>query len=360
MIEDKIYCASSFLTLRYIADSNKTFKKGVIPTGYQPFPPYYKISTAEDVRASICDYVGDLYRNNGETALMLSGGIDSAILARLVPKGTKAYTFRSSLPNTIDESDIARQYAEVNGLEHEIIDIDWDDFVKLTPILMARQGAPVHSISPQIHKAALVAKAAGYKNLLFGENADVIFGGHDGLLSKDWNIEEFVDRYSYVKPELVLGDGYTIRDVFERYEGENSEFDTYGFMNEHYLKESTYSYVNACEAAGIQFASPYNKMRLDFKLDLSRIISGDSKYLLRELFKDLYPDLEVRKKIPMPRAVDQYLADWKGPSRGEFKSGLDINAFTGDQKWMIYCLEWYMNLLDTRGTDTDSGTGLPI
>lgn len=30
----------------------------------------------------------------------------------------------------------------------------------------------------------------------------------------------------------------------------------------------------------------------------------------------------------------------------EFRDDININNFTGDQKWLIFCLEWFLNLHD--------------
>ena len=59
-----------------------------------------------------------------------------------------------------------------------------------------------------------------------------------------------------------------------------------------------------------------------------------------------YPGIPVPEKVPMPRPVDQYFADWRGPIRPEFLSNLDMNQFTGNQKWLLYCLERFLNLYD--------------
>ena len=49
---------------------------------------------------------------------------------------------------------------------------------------MIRKGAPIHSIETQIFIAAQKILADGFTKFIFGENADIIFGGMDGLLSK--------------------------------------------------------------------------------------------------------------------------------------------------------------------------------
>ena len=66
---------------------------------------------------------------------------------------------------------------------------------------MARKWAPVHSIEPQIYKAAIRAKKDGVKMILVGESADLIFGGMDQLISKDWSFDDFVNRYTFLMPE---------------------------------------------------------------------------------------------------------------------------------------------------------------
>ena len=48
----------------------------------------------------------------------------------------------------------------------------------------------------------------------------------------------------------------------------------------------------------------------------------------------------------MPRGVGVWLKDWKGPSRDEFLPNC-VNDLSGDQKWYVYALEWFLNLIDT-------------
>ena len=83
---------------------------------------------------------------------------------------------------------------------------------------------------------------------------------------------------------------------------------------------------------------------LDIPLDLNRIRDGESKYLIRELFSMKYPGIPIPEKVPMPRPVDYYFSNWEGPKRKEFKENLDMEKFTGNQKWQLYCLERFLNL----------------
>lgn len=86
-------------------------------------------------------------------------------------------------------------------------------------------------------------------------------------------------------------------------------------------------------------------------LDLERVRNGESKYLIRALFKEKYPQLEIPEKIAMARATDYWLRDWGGPKRSEFKENC-IEGMTGEQKFLIYSLERFLNLIDNHDGDS--------
>ena len=59
------------------------------------------------------------------------------------------------------------------------------------------------------------------------------------------------------------------------------------------------------------------------------------------------PDLPWPEKIAMARAMDQWMKDWQGPERPEFlplRGKMD--RFTGEQKWQIFNLEWFLILME--------------
>ena len=59
-----------------------------------------------------------------------------------------------------------------------------------------------------------------------------------------------------------------------------------------------------------------------------------------------YPETTVPLKQPMPRPVDEYFANWEGPTRTEFRDDIDITKYNGNQKWLLYCLERFLNNYD--------------
>ncbi len=344
MLVDRQFCSNAFLMYRYIVDETKSFSADIKPFFFKEVPRKYHINGVDDIIDAIKSYINEITSQGGKIGLALSGGIDSAILAKFVPKGTLTYTFRCVAPGTLDETEIAKKYADICGLEHTIVDVTWQDYLDSSKVLMAHKGAPIHSIEPQIYKAAVLARDQGVTHLLFGENADIIFGGMDGLLKKDWTFDEFVERYSYLNPSKILKDGNHWLEPFEKYRhGEKIDF--YGFITEFFYLEANNSYENACTTAGVKYASPFNRMSLDFTLDYDRIRKGDTKYLLRQLFNKLYPDLGQPQKTPMPRAVSQWLEKWNGPTRKEFIPNC-ISGLKADQKWMVFILERFLNQID--------------
>lgn len=281
-----------------------------------------------------------------KAALALSGGMDSAILAKMVPSGTKAYTFRCIIPGVqvTDESISAKKWAEINDLDHEIIDIYWEDIVESADRCMRHKGSPIHSIEAQINIAAKKAREAGKSKFILGENADIIYGGMDGLLKKDWLYQEFIERYTYVMPYRVLRDPVMPLEPFKTFEVDG-HIDGHDFINTYFRQEALGTYTNACETAGIEFVGPYSLTYMDCTIDYKRIRSGDTKYIIRELFKELYPSMDVPAKIPMPRPVNEWFSKWEGPRRAEFIPHC-TDIMTGDQRWMIWCLERYLDMIE--------------
>ena len=64
---------------------------------------------------------------NEKLGMLLSGGMDSAVLASYMPEGSNAYTFRF-LGGEFqkDELDRAKQFADLYKLNLHYIEIDWD------------------------------------------------------------------------------------------------------------------------------------------------------------------------------------------------------------------------------------------
>ena len=327
---------SEYLMYRYVFDDENVKVQDI------NFPRV-PVKTSDELITALEKFTSEA-AHDGKAALALSGGIDSAILAKFMPRGSKAYTFRCLVPGVkvIDESERAAMIADICGLSHEIINIHWEDVINVIDDLMRRKNAPVHSIEAQIYIAARRAVNQGFTKFILGENADIIYGGMNGLLAKDWLTCEFIDRYCYVMPYKVLYEPCMNLEPFYEF-NYDGHIDAHDFINKYFRQEALGTYNNACDTANIKFVGPYSLTVLNAPIDYARIRRGESKYLVREAFAKLYPGLDMPEKIPMPRPVNEWFKDWKGPERPEFLPHCTDNM-TGDQKFMVWCLERYLNL----------------
>ena len=344
---DRNLSISSFLALRY------TEKPGVdFSAKYHyrhPEMPSNEnrilVKTAKEIGNSLEKQIEEKRSGYKRLGIFLSGGMDSSILASYL-SGIDAYTFRF-LGGSFQQDELRRaeKFAEKNRMNLHYVDIDWNTVVANLKDVMISKGGPVHSIEPQLCQGAKQAKADGVDLMIIGDASDYVFGGMDKLLSKDWTFDDFVKRYIYVDPFEVLKEPVSVQYLFERYRKGNC-IDFVKILEELAAQESYGSYDNAFIAADIDYFDPYEKLKMAEPLDLQRVRNGGSKYLIRELFEMRYIDIPVPEKLPMPRPVDSYFANWKGPIRSEFKENLDMAKYSGNQKWLMWCLEQFLNMIE--------------
>jgi len=344
---DRNFCLSSYMAFRYIWKDGKDFAEGFQHKNFRPVEMKDRIAvrTSEDIDREIQKQFDELYAKYEHIGILLSGGMDSANLAAYLKRGSHAYTFNSASGEFDADVERAKTYCKKLQLNHHLIDITMDDYKKYTPIVMQQKFAPVHSIEPQIYKAAEMAKQDGVQLMIVGESADLIFGGMDKLISPQWTFDAFAKRYTFLAPQLVLKNPVDQSELFEQYrQGENG-IDVLTFMDEVFSIESSSSYMNAFGAAWMPYYDPYAKLVMADPLDMNRVRNGEPKYLVRGLYAIKYPDLEIPFKIPMPRPVDAVFKDWEGPKRPEFRDDIPMNQLTGNQKWQLWCAEQFLNSL---------------
>ena len=345
---DKNFCLSSYMAFRYIWKDGMEFYPGFRHRKYQfnqkqDLIPVYG---ASDIDAGIKVQIDKLYQQYDNIGIMLSGGMDSAILAAYLKPGSHAYTFTSDTDVFDEDLNRARYYCSKYGLVHHLVPVSFEDYKKYTPIVVANNFMPVHSIEPQIYKAAIMAKKDGVEVLVTGESADGVFGGLDGLLSKDWTLGEFMQRYNFLDPSKVLSVPVDQTELYKKYLCSDGTIDVISFISDVFCIESGGSYQNAFAAAKMPYYVPYANFKLSEPLDIERIRKGESKYFIRALYAMKYPEREIPEKIPMPRPVDEIFRNWSGPQRSEFRKDIDMSSLTGNQKWQLWCAELFLNLFD--------------
>lgn len=340
---DKEYCMSSYLAFRYIDKDGIDFCSRTNHHNINLLPPENKrkVTSPDDIGNAIKSTIDRI--QDKRCGILLSGGMDSAIIASFM-NGGDAYTFRF-LGGSYCSDELARAeyYAKTNKLTLHYVDINWDTVINYVDLCMEQKGAPVHSIEPQISQAAEQAKQDGVEIMLIGDGSDYVFGGMDQLLSKDWLFDDFVARYISIHPASVLKDPADILYAFEPYRINSTGIDFIGFMNNLMTRESYNSYYNAFKVSNLEYIDPYSNLVMDQPLDLARIRGGESKYLIRQLMALRYPKIPVPNKVPMPRPVDYYFANYAAPKRREFKDNINIANFTGNQKWQVWCLNRFLD-----------------
>ena len=343
---NKDFCLSSYIAFRYIWKDGVDFAEGFQHKNFRPVEEKDRIPvrTSEDIDREIRKQFDDLYDKYDNIGILLSGGMDSANLASYLKPGSHAYTFNSATGVFDADVDRAKRYCRKFGLVHHLIDITMEDYEKFTPIVMRAKFAPVHSIEPQIYKAAELAKQDGVQLMIVGESADLIFGGMDKLITPEWTFDAFVRRYTFLDPKLVLTYPVDQSELFENYRLGKDGIDVLRFMDEVFSIESSGSYMNAFGAAWMPYYDPYAKLVMADPLDMGRVRNGEPKYLVRGLYAMKYPELEIPFKIPMPRPVDSIFKDWDGPRRAEFRNDIPMSELTGNQKWQLWCAERFLSL----------------
>ncbi|MDR2396187.1 MAG: asparagine synthase C-terminal domain-containing protein [Endomicrobium sp.] len=333
---DKEYCMSSYLAFRFVPEKNVGWSEEYIPK--YPEVEQENIIPIENAQ-DISNYLKTFTKQNVNAGLLLSGGIDSAIIASYCPKGTKAYSIRFNSDGAIDETIMAQKYADYYGLDLKIVEVYWEDYVNLTPILIRNKKSGLHVVEVALYKAAATARKDGINKLYCGNGADSNFGGMSKLLQKDWDFEEFVQRYTYIMPQSILKNPGSIINTYEKFKLEDGKIDFISFLRNVHGIGIIQAFTNALSLAGCTALEPYENMLLKRPLDLFRIRSGEPKYLLRRLFSKRYPNFEIPHKIPFVRPMDKWLKDYKIPERKEFINNIDNKVnLDGEQKWLIYCL----------------------
>jgi hypothetical protein len=262
--------------------------------------------------------------------LLFSGGMDSAILAKLVPQSTKLYTI--AYPGLYHEAESAKRMADYLGMQHYVVLIDWPDVEAHMDKLMINRKSPLHPMEAGIHTLANLMEE---ETLIVGVDPDSIFGALTKMLGRNWSAKEF-ERWFTFLPLDVLKEPVSCSDVFERY----GDFDTLRFIKEVYSPSVYKDFENPISAAGKNVVFPYRGLAHNLNIDR---VKKESKYLIIETFKELFPDIEVPPKLPFQRPVDSWMKFYN-QTNSPVLNFVDTSKFVGQQKWMLYNIERFAKL----------------
>ncbi len=116
----------------------------------------------------------------GPAALALSGGVDSAVLAALLPGRVRAYTLVPDLPG-YSEAHEAQAIADALKIPLRRVCVTEDDFLAALPAAIAACECPLYNLHPVSRLLlARAARADGCAVLVSGDGADEVFRGTSG------------------------------------------------------------------------------------------------------------------------------------------------------------------------------------
>jgi asparagine synthase (glutamine-hydrolysing) len=214
-----------FLEFGYTFENDRTILKGVrkLPPGHflrvranekPKLERYFDPNVKSDCTAKASDVENELHATLEEVTaqhliadvpvgLLLSGGLDSSLIAALAARRTQVRTFTMGFAHSdLDERAHARRVARHIGSEHEEILIkptEVSDDLKSTIACFDDLFADWGTISTRLLYRK--CRERGIKVVLVGEGADELFGGYDVFrsattrLPTDWWLFQLYRRY---------------------------------------------------------------------------------------------------------------------------------------------------------------------
>ena len=188
----------------YLADPDRTLLKGVrklpaghtagIENGKMEVRRFWRLGRSEDIesiaageavdrtRVRLQEIVRDHLVADVEVGVLLSGGLDSSLLAAMAQRCSDKpiATFTAGFPHVWDERPYAREVAAHIGSRHQEILIDPQAAVKRLANMIDTYDdlGTVDGGILMIHAVTEQIRERGIKVLLVGEGADEVFGGY--------------------------------------------------------------------------------------------------------------------------------------------------------------------------------------
>ena len=302
------------------------------------FPATPKQHVPVNHEQEILDYIqGALQKLPVSSGVLLSGGLDSAILARFMPAGSMAYTIDYAEAGNRSEFREAAQFL-AKGVRHQQVLINRRQFFQAADDLVVRKRMPLVPHEAAVAIATQQARQDGVTHLVGGFGADTGFGGFSNYYrNRRW--EDFAAHMlpKYWNPAVVLNESGDVAWVARQYV-EAGTVDVQNFLKEVGVEGN--AVATTIQALGLTPVFPYADMRYGRRFDVGRIVSGDTKYLLKSLFRRLCPNHTPARKFPLHVPYNQWMMGYQ-PSRKEFKPTLKLQPDQGKRNALVYSLERY-------------------
>lgn len=300
-----------------------------------------KISNEDDLDIFLKKFFKNIDFN--KTGIMLSGGIDSSLLASYMPKGSYAFTISYPEMKNKDEVERAKFFAKSFGLKLIVVEVTFQDVLNFHDELAINKGQPLSSIEIGIYKMCLEAKKYNLTSLITGMGADGVFGGTFNLMSRDWTNNEFVERFTYIKPEIVMRNPVDSMEFYEMYYSD-PYFDMFGFLDDVESEYTVSYFANPSQLSGIKLYAPFESCVRDFELDRNEMLNGNEKKLLRLLFRKRngFEFSGIKKAFPRPTEY------WENFYSDKLDSVFYKDSYSRlsnpEQKWILFTTNRFIEL----------------
>ncbi|MEQ6250959.1 asparagine synthase-related protein [Sulfitobacter sp. HNIBRBA3233] len=312
-----------------------------------PRKVYEPVATSDELIDAIRRRVTGL---GGKLGILLSGGMDSALVAGCIPHSYTAYTFDYGEDRAhLSEYSEAARYL-THGAEHKRFGVTRDAYFKAMDELICLLQQPVVPHAPAVYLAALRARADGCTHLLTGFSADTRFGGHGHLYKAQTKEElgEMLDK-QFANPEKVLRSPQPSKWVLDGFVTDG-RIDVAEFLKR--VGTEGASVIGAITQAGLIHVTPFTE--LEWNRGGEQISKG--KELVKKACITLYPEVGVNKKKPLPLPYNQWFEDYQ-PTRSELlpQAGKYMD---GKRRSLVYAVERYLALREEHGWTVPEANGV--
>ncbi|MGR3677143.1 MAG: asparagine synthase-related protein [Paracoccaceae bacterium] len=308
----------------------------------------HPVATAEEMRSYIA---GRFAETEGRIGIMLSGGMDSALLASFLPKGSIAYTLDyNKVADRFHEFDLAAEFVP-EGIEHKKVTVTSDAYHEMCRKLTHLKKAPTVPHDPSVGITAEAAVKDGITHMVTGAGADGHFAGFAHLY-KDPSFAGVRDTLAkqFVLPSKVLKDPAPTDWVLGHFSIDGI-VDVRTFLEE--IGTEGTAVRDTMIACGLVPLFPLTEMIYTGPYEITR---RGGKHPIVDLFKLIYDGRRPNPKLALPVPYGPFMRNYT-PRRPEFLPE-GVAALTAKQQYQIYALELYMDMRDEFGWEAPSADRL--
>lgn len=310
------------------------YRRFYLPSVFTSIP----VSSKDELIEYCRDRLSDI---SGKVGLMLSGGMDSAILAAMLPEGSVAYTLDyDELRGELSEFDAAARFIK-KGIAHKRVKVTKNQYFAAARELTFLKQQPTVPHDPAIAVAAKVALADGVTHLVTGIGADGRFGGFAHLYADDSRsgFQKCLHK-QFLDPTSILVNSYPVGFLIDKYTVEG-RVDVAGFLREVGTEGTAVS--DSIKALGLEPVNPFTEIHLEGG-------NGLRKKIIKEAFLSLYGGERPNKKIALPVPYKQWLSNYR-PVMPEFKLNC-VKHVHGKRRYLVYSVELYLKYRREFGRNT--------